>query len=616
MAIDTRSKRASVLGIGLIAALTLPLADGTVEGRDRQSVAFAYSGIAASAPAGVTAARGRRRFNGVWTQPDRYVTGGAAAGIAPAAGIIVECDFGSHGNGWIDITTDVTSATMHTSRRFQSTAPTDLMMAPPTWTFELNNSASNSVHLQGAYSPDSANRRAGWGLEVGLRYRHTANGVTRTRFIGWLEDFTPVEGTYGDQTVSCLVVGWLGQAATTGVSGLSAAVNQRGDQLFQTLVALTALPPWAAPSVAQGIDTYPYSFDDLDPAKSTVADGIDSVVRSGFDRVWEKADGTPVYENRRTRGSYKAPVLTLTDVAPSPATQPGLALTAAPGQRQRGKAGTLYQVTGHPKGVDLAPVVLYSLPVSASDPPIGIGQTVTFQAPYVDPNQKAQSVGGFNMLISDGAGGSVVGTSGSLPTGNFSFFSAPNAGGTNLSGSVLVTVVYGVNQATITMTNNAGVPVYRNVLQCTGQGIYNYQTVIGTASTTPSASPAAQNVVSIDCPYNPDPAFVANAAKYCVLAFSPTKTQLDRGVQVFVPATDEVTMDALFQRDISDSVAISETVLGLSANPYWINGEECEIDERGNILFTYPLALNLAGIVWTAGIAGAGEAGTVTVPGF
>ncbi len=48
MAVDTRSKRASVLGIGLAAALTLPLSDGTVGQPDRQHVALCYPGITAS----------------------------------------------------------------------------------------------------------------------------------------------------------------------------------------------------------------------------------------------------------------------------------------------------------------------------------------------------------------------------------------------------------------------------------------------------------------------------------------------------------------------------------------------------------------------------------------
>lgn len=48
MAIDTRSKRASVLGVAII-ALTLPLSDGSVDQPDRQHVAFSYAGIAAGA---------------------------------------------------------------------------------------------------------------------------------------------------------------------------------------------------------------------------------------------------------------------------------------------------------------------------------------------------------------------------------------------------------------------------------------------------------------------------------------------------------------------------------------------------------------------------------------
>lgn len=47
MAIDTRAKRASVLGVAMAATLTLPAPDSTVGQPDRQGVAYAYSGIEA-----------------------------------------------------------------------------------------------------------------------------------------------------------------------------------------------------------------------------------------------------------------------------------------------------------------------------------------------------------------------------------------------------------------------------------------------------------------------------------------------------------------------------------------------------------------------------------------
>lgn len=43
MAIDTRNKRASILGVGLAAALALPAPDGAVVEADRQHVGFAYA---------------------------------------------------------------------------------------------------------------------------------------------------------------------------------------------------------------------------------------------------------------------------------------------------------------------------------------------------------------------------------------------------------------------------------------------------------------------------------------------------------------------------------------------------------------------------------------------
>ncbi len=54
MAVDTRNKRASILGIGLVAALLLPAPDGGITAPDREQVAFTYSGIPASGGAHAT----------------------------------------------------------------------------------------------------------------------------------------------------------------------------------------------------------------------------------------------------------------------------------------------------------------------------------------------------------------------------------------------------------------------------------------------------------------------------------------------------------------------------------------------------------------------------------
>ena len=52
MAVDTRNKRASCLGIDGITRQVFPNPDGAIGQPDRQHVAYKYAGIAASAPGG------------------------------------------------------------------------------------------------------------------------------------------------------------------------------------------------------------------------------------------------------------------------------------------------------------------------------------------------------------------------------------------------------------------------------------------------------------------------------------------------------------------------------------------------------------------------------------
>lgn len=51
MAVDTRDKRSSVVGITLPVPQVVPNPDASIDAADRQHVAWAYSGIAAAAPA-------------------------------------------------------------------------------------------------------------------------------------------------------------------------------------------------------------------------------------------------------------------------------------------------------------------------------------------------------------------------------------------------------------------------------------------------------------------------------------------------------------------------------------------------------------------------------------
>lgn len=57
MAIDTRGKRASVLGLTLPFAMHMPIPDGTIADADRQHISWLYAGIATAVAAAADAAR-------------------------------------------------------------------------------------------------------------------------------------------------------------------------------------------------------------------------------------------------------------------------------------------------------------------------------------------------------------------------------------------------------------------------------------------------------------------------------------------------------------------------------------------------------------------------------
>lgn len=50
MAVDTRNKRASVLGVGLLAALVLPAPDSSLSSGDRAQLTGSYAGLDAISP--------------------------------------------------------------------------------------------------------------------------------------------------------------------------------------------------------------------------------------------------------------------------------------------------------------------------------------------------------------------------------------------------------------------------------------------------------------------------------------------------------------------------------------------------------------------------------------
>lgn len=532
------------------------------------------------------------------------VFGGLAPVQADSYAFLLE--LAGFGNGWTDVTMDVADLPIVVQRGFQSDAIDDLVAAPSTLALSLNNGPSNNERLQSYYSPDNLAARLGFDTGIRCRYDVTANNRTRTRFIGWIQTIDPKAGLYEDQTTAITAASWMAIAQGTLAGGVGVQTGLTGDQLIALLAALPTFPP-PATRYAVGIDAYPYAFDDLTTA-AYVVDGLDSIAKSGQDRIYELADGTLVYETRLTRQLGAGSALTFSDVAPPG--QPGLALTTFPAQRNLADVYSAIQVTVHPKNIDAAAVVLYQYLTSASAASIVAGTSLTLLGSYQDPTQLAQSVGGVNMITAAG-----IGTSGSLPATDWQITTAPNGGGADISASCTVTVVYSATGATFTITNNSGVLGYIAKLQCRGQGVYNYQQVTASAMNSSTAAALGKKSVTIDCPYQAIPSAAQSLVNYLIFVAGIRRSSLGRGVSIFMTADDKLTQDQVLALEVGQAVIASETVTGL-LGIFWINNIKETYDERMNVTVELQLTPMVVNPVPTGALTFTGFAPSVVIHGI
>ena len=256
------------------------------------------------------------------------------------------------------------------------------------------------------------------------------------------------------------------------------------------------------------------------------------------------------------------------------------------------------KVTTYPREVDAAATsVLYSL--SNTNTTVSAGATLTIDAAYTDPNQKAARVGGTAMVTP-------------VPTTDFTMNTLANGTGTNLTGSFTVTPTFGANSAKLIIVNGSSSDGFITFLQLRGKGIYTYDQTISTSEDTASQYAYGINTLSYDMPYQDTLTVGQSAADYFKYVYKNPLTYL-RDITIDANSSPTLMTYAL-AREISDRITVSETVTGLSAD-YFINAVNLSITANNQISATWTLAPS-SGVVWVLGVTGSSELGTTTVLGF
>jgi len=206
---------------------------------------------------------------------------------------------------------------------------------------------------------------------------------------------------------------------------------------------------------------------------------------------------------------------------------------------------------------------------------------------YRDPDARATRVGGLNMTQP-------------VITTDYTFNAAQDGSGVDISGQLSVSATYAGNSAEVTVLNNGPQDGYLTKLQCRGQGVYSYETVLVTAENQDSKDLYGERVFGLDMPYQSEVPTARDAAEFAVNQGKAILTPVD--AITFWANREHRLMLAALQLDMSSKIHLEETVIGtdaiippgetlpVAALSFFVNGVSLSIGENGTIKCTLALA--------------------------
>jgi hypothetical protein len=515
----------------------------TRAGTSTDSVNFYVNGVnrGSSTPARVSFAFTPAYFGKHWTDAEYLSATYDFAAVYPSELSAARVSAHYAALAWTDVTSDTLGAAPLTFERgIRNDQPSSRVASTGTLTFSMNNLASNSGGVTGYYSPGHASCRSGFGKGAPVRVKSGSDVI----FTGRVRAISPSPGKTGGGT-KVVATDYLDVAATSLMENVSILENVTGDQVFAYIVENTPAQPYGLSS-STGSETYTLALDNTrDEAVSALSE-FHRLAMSELGYIYQTRTGALVYEARSTRISNEpTPTVTLAD------TMHGVDVAEV-------AASSLnrVQVTVHPRVIDAAATtVLYEL---VNPLQLAAGETKVIIGPFraATATGITTRVGGLSMVDP-------------VATTDYTMNTASDGAGTDLTSSMTVVADYGPNGVRLTLTNGATDAAYVTKMQCRGKGVYDFRTVVLRAQNDAAIASDGVNALNIDMVYQEDASIGQSMADALLSGYGDLDGTRVRQVS-FLP--DAAGMPAgLWTKDISDRVAVSETVTGATGE-YYING--------------------------------------------
>lgn len=510
--------------------------------------------------------------------------------------VAVQVELSGAGGGWTVLNDVVWTPGIEVDYGIHGTNPSDKVASTGVMRFQLRNGPSNSSGTQGYYSPDHGSALSGWTVGIGVRLAIGYSGTTYYKFRGTIEAIEPSAGQYRLTRVLVTCVDWMDDASKMLISGVKVQPDRRTDQLLTSLITGAGYDgnDWnpvpfqpAATSYSTGEETLSYAFDNTEDENTTVMSELQKIANAEWGYIYVKGDttqgGTLVFESRLERGETTSSALTLDDNDMGELTV----------RYSRDDVINQAKVTVHPRRIDTDLVVLFGLQTA---PEIKKLETFDITANYRDPDQKAVRVGGTNMATP-------------VASTDYTFNSASDGSGTDLTANLDVTVEFGSNAATVQIING-GVIGYLTKFELRGWGMYAYEPVVCVAADSTSQDTYGQKTIRLDVAYQESFGFGQSVAGYIVGQNKDPFARAD-GVK-FTANYSSTLMTHALAREPGDRVSVTETLTGLSSVAHFINAVHLQIDGDYRLRCDWLLQPARSDEFWLLNVAGRTELSTTT----
>lgn len=520
---------------------------------------------------------------------------------------------------WISLWDDVLhSQGIKASRGIMSNGIEDRVADAGALTFSLNNSAENSARLIGYYSPGHANCLSGWTIGLPVRVKFSYDTWTRYKWFGYIDlnGIRVMPGTQSERRVVVTCVDFMGIASRHKMNLMNYRQNLYLDEAMKAVLANMPVQPKAidfntfSPDNASVVLTpFPLVFDLASPDTTAIAEfhklatGVTPVTsqpgRGSVTIVGDGLYGETLFASFQGSSKFLPRPTSLADKVIRQDNSDFILLQSGdfllreggnsgaeegdeianfndndilPGSEfSYGKDITNYvTVVSYPRRVGPdATTVLWTLENTTE---IEAGATITLRAPYNDPD----------------TGRPINAIEFTTPVANTDYKanSAEDGSGSDRTSSLSVIANFGAAEAELKLSNTGGSTLYTGgtalatVFQIRGKGVYIDDTARQIATDPASMQLYGVQPLTIDSKYMDlsnvlTPSGLDTYAESVVALWKDPRISIDR--LALLANKDAKNMTHFMFLESRDVVQITESVNGLSAAPYRIQGYDFEI---------------------------------------